>query len=217
MTCKWLPNAAVWVIELWYAILWHSVQSSNFFKQKRTPNFPLLTTFRFSCDHFSQKRLRKCLNLTSANFKFNTALWISGLIKIDFFFQRPLASHVLTSHIRQRQYPNWTSFSVKYKSVSNDQFGLTTFNWDVDGHNYNILRTGSFPFVKYYCTKRPKEDLKLENTLYTALKIANLGELQSYDIFYDPPNEVGGSLCFYLVRPASVRPGVKKRWSKNTF
>ena len=29
-------------------------------------------------------------------------------------------------------------------------------------------------------------------------------------LFYDPPNEVGGSLCFCLVRPASVRPGGKK-------
>ena len=35
--------------------------------------------------------------------------------------------------------------------------------------------------------------------------------------YYDPPNEAGGSLCFCLVRPASVRPEGKKIWSKNTF
>ena len=35
-------------------------------------------------------------------------------------------------------------------------------------------------------------------------------------IFYDPPNEVGGSLCFCLVRPASVRPGGKKKYGLKT-
>ena len=34
--------------------------------------------------------------------------------------------------------------------------------------------------------------------------------------FYDPPNEVGGSLCFCLVRPASVRPGGKKKYGLKT-
>ena len=110
--------------------------------------------------------------------------------------QRPLASIVLTSHIRQREYPTWTSFSVKYKTISNDQFGLTNFNWDVDGHNYNILRTGSFPYVKYYCTKRAKEDLELENQLYTALKIVNLGGMVCKLNFLDFPYFVTEK-CFY--------------------
>ena len=35
-------------------------------------------------------------------------------------------------------------------------------------------------------------------------------------VFYDPPNEVGGSLCFCLVRPASVRPGGKKKYGLKT-
>ena len=33
---------------------------------------------------------------------------------------------------------------------------------------------------------------------------------------YDPPNEVGGSLCFCLVRLASVRPGGKKKYCLKT-
>ena len=35
--------------------------------------------------------------------------------------------------------------------------------------------------------------------------------------YYDPPNEVGGSLCFCLVRPASVRGGgVRKKYGLKT-
>lgn len=64
----------------------------------------------------------------------------------------------------------------QYKDVQDDQWGMSNFNWTLDtGTNYHILRTGCFPFMKYHCTKQAREDLRLQDIFYRAIKITNLG------------------------------------------
>ncbi|KAK0169093.1 hypothetical protein PV327_002839 [Microctonus hyperodae] len=98
-------------------------------------------------------------------------LWISFLASN----KKPLASEVLTSYLKQSNEPPWTSYFVKYTDVVNDQRGMSHFNWPVGSSNYHILRTGCFPYIKYHCTKRAKEDLSTDDKFYKAIKIINLG------------------------------------------
>ncbi|XP_071965613.1 uncharacterized protein C15orf61-like [Antedon mediterranea] len=88
---------------------------------------------------------------------------------------RPKSSEVLTCYLKQRNLPAWTSYFVRYSDINSDQFGQSHFNWDVEGTNYHILRTGCYPFIKYHCTKRPWQDLSIDNRLFGILKIVNLG------------------------------------------
>jgi hypothetical protein len=91
----------------------------------------------------------------------------------------PKASEVLRCHIRQRHYPPWTSYFLAQYDCLNDQFGQSHFEFDIDGRNYHVLRTGCFPFLKYHCTQRTKtndgNDLSFENRLYGFMKCFNLG------------------------------------------
>ncbi|XP_055315620.1 uncharacterized protein C15orf61 homolog [Sitodiplosis mosellana] len=89
---------------------------------------------------------------------------------------RPKVSAVLTQYLKQCNEPPWTSYFIRYRDVYNDQFGLSHFNWTLDsGTNYHILRTGCWPYMKYHCTKRPLQNLTLDDKLINFIKMINLG------------------------------------------
>ncbi|XP_037026808.1 uncharacterized protein C15orf61 homolog [Bradysia coprophila] len=89
---------------------------------------------------------------------------------------KPRASDVLTTYLKQCNEPPWTSYFIKQKDVSNDQWGKSHFNWTLDsGNNYHILRTGCYPYMKYHCSKRPYQDLSLDDNFFRVMKVINLG------------------------------------------
>uniref|UniRef100_A0A8D8F5Y7 Uncharacterized protein C15orf61 homolog n=2 Tax=Culex pipiens TaxID=7175 RepID=A0A8D8F5Y7_CULPI len=90
---------------------------------------------------------------------------------------KPKVSEVLTAYLKQCNEPPWTSYFIKYRDVQNDHFGRSHFNWTlpVTGTNYHILRTGCYPYMKYHCTKRPLQDLSVEDTFFRVIKVLNLG------------------------------------------
>lgn len=107
--------------------------------------------------------------------RFGPWIWIGRRFGIVDVHHRPLASQVLTAHLRQSRYPYWTAFFIPYRSILNDQFGWSHFNWSVDGHNYHILRIGCWPYIKYHCSRRPLEDLYIQNVFYTWIKCLQFG------------------------------------------
>ncbi|XP_031618837.1 uncharacterized protein C15orf61 homolog [Contarinia nasturtii] len=89
---------------------------------------------------------------------------------------RPKVSAVLTQYLKQCNEPPWTSYFIRYRDVYNDQWGKSHFNWTLDtGTNYHILRTGCYPYMKYHCTKRPHQDLSLDDNFMKFIKVINLG------------------------------------------
>ena len=103
----------------------------------------------------------------------SSEVWKHRLQKIDMtiisFFQ------LLSLQLKQRNYPEWTAWYVPYSDVNNDLFGKSHFNHQVDGINYHVLRTGAFPLIKFHCSKRPYQDLTIEDKFYLGLKILNFG------------------------------------------
>lgn len=56
---------------------------------------------------------------------------------------------------------------------------MSNFNWKVGSSNYQILRTGCFPYIKYHCSRKEEEDLVVSDKFMRIIKVLNLGK----DIF----------------------------------
>ena len=102
-------------------------------------------------------------------------------LNINYFrekeLSKPTASEVLTKHLNKQKRPPWTSYFVRYDSVLNDHFGLSNFNWTASGVNYQILRTGCYPYIKYHCSRKEPENLRTLNAFCTYIKALNFGKL----------------------------------------
>ena len=87
----------------------------------------------------------------------------------------PASSLVLSCMLRQAGHPPLTAWYVGRGEARDDQWGQSHFNWQVDGINYHVLRTGAFPFIKYHASRKPAQDLSSEDVFYRALKCLHVG------------------------------------------
>jgi hypothetical protein len=73
------------------------------------------------------------------------------------------ASEVLKLHLSTclSRDQSWTSYFVKYSDIYDDDFGKSNYDVLVGDTNFQILRTGCWPYVKYHCTKTPSTDLQI--------------------------------------------------------
>lgn len=119
--------------------------------------------------------LNQCYPASSnADFSLAIVVVLQSSMRLHFRV-RPTASTVLSQHLRLCDLPPWTSYFVRYWDVVDDQRGRSHFNWCVDHVNYHILRTGCFPYIKYHCSRRPWQDLSLDNRVMGVIKVVNLG------------------------------------------
>lgn len=72
---------------------------------------------------------------------------------------------------------------LQYKSIEDDQWGKSHFNWMAGNSNYHILRTGCYPYIKYHCTKRQEQNLIIEDYFFRAIKVLNLGKSKSVFVY----------------------------------
>ncbi|XP_013138784.1 PREDICTED: uncharacterized protein C15orf61 [Papilio polytes] len=100
---------------------------------------------------------------------------LTGYMFVANMSSKPTSSEVLTAYLTQCKEPPWTSYFVKYSSVKDDQFGKSNFNWEVGRSNYQILRTGCYPYIKYHCSRKEAEDLETSDKFMRIIKIVNLG------------------------------------------
>ncbi|CAH2267044.1 jg12283 [Pararge aegeria aegeria] len=91
------------------------------------------------------------------------------------FSSKPTSAEVLTSYLSQCNEPPWTSYFVKYSSVKDNQFGMSNFNWKVGRSNYQILRTGCYPYIKYHCSRKEAENLDASDRFMRVIKVVNFG------------------------------------------
>ena len=87
----------------------------------------------------------------------------------------PPSSLVLSCMLRQAGHPSLTAWYVARGEATDDQWGQSHFNWEVDGINYHVLRTGAFPFIKYHATRKPTQDLSAEDIFFRVLKCVHVG------------------------------------------
>ena len=139
---------------------------------------------------------------------------------------KPKSSIVLETYLKQRNYPTWTAFYVAQSDIQNDLWGQSHFNFSIiqEHHsdekvnnkqlisrkNYHVLRTGAFPFVKFHCTLRPKEDLTLENIFYNGSVIRNGSRANVIEIGISYLNNVSSrdiSYCGTIVFNSNVQIG----------